>query len=115
MSRPHRIHLQAAWNRAAGGTVWTRPFGRPTGIGAGGRVCLVVARPAACSLTLNGRRLPTVATGGAAWRHDVTADLRERNELRLDAGVATGEEDAEERVPLPATLGSVWLEILSGA
>lgn len=114
MSGPHRIRLQAAWRVDAGGVVWIRSFGKPTGVGPGGRIWLVIERPAACAAALNGRILPAVAGGTAAWRHDVTADLRERNELRLE--VATGERvrAGGAHLLLPETLGAVALEITPG-
>ena len=111
MSEPHRIRLQAAWDVAAGGTTWTRSFGKPTGVGPGDRVWLVVERPAACAAALNGRPLPPVADRAAAWRHDVTADLRDRNELRLELHEPPGPVTAAVRVPLPEPVGLVALEI----
>lgn len=109
MSGPHRIGLQAAWHVEAGAGAWIRSFGRPTGIDPGDRVWLVIERPAACVARLNGRPLPTIAAGVAAWRHDVTADLQRRNELRLDVPGAASASLC--RVPLPESLGTVALEI----
>lgn len=115
MSGPHRIRLQAAWRIAAGGAVWIRSFGRPTGVGPDMRIGLVIERPAACTATLNGRSLPAVTGGVAAWRHDVTADLRERNELRLEFAPVAPARAAADRVPFPEPLGVVSLEITAGA
>jgi len=111
MSAPHRIRLQAAWRVAAGGSVWIRSFGRPTGVGPDGRVWLVIERPTACAAALNGRIVPPVVGGTAAWRHDITTDLRERNELRLEFTVVESELAAHDRVTLPDALGAVSLEI----
>lgn len=111
MSGWHRIRLRAAWDTEAGGAAWTRFFGRPTGIAAGDRVWLVIERPTPCVALLNGRRLPTVNAGNAAWRHDVTADLRQRNELRLEFPGPTAASIAAGRAPLPEALGAVALEI----
>lgn len=113
MARVHRIRLQAAWDRCPRGATWTRSFGRPSGVGPEDRVWLVVERPAACALMLNGRELPAVFPGTASWRHHVTADLRERNELRLDAGTTVAVAAAG-RQPLPESLGIVRLEVESG-
>lgn len=112
MSGPHRIRLQAAWTGADSSPVWTRSFGSPTGVEAGDRVWLVIERPVACEATLNGRPLPAVVAGHAAWRHEVTAELLSRNELRLVfAGPTTGA--SADRAPLPESLGLVSLEIES--
>lgn len=111
MSRPHRIGLQAAWHAEAGGAAWTRSFGRPTGIDPGDRVWLVIERPAACAALLNGWLLPPIAAGVAAWRHDVTADLLHRNELRLDVPGGVVPVASSGRTPLPESLGTVALEI----
>lgn len=111
----HRIRLQAAWSAAVGGTVWTRSFGTPTGVGPGWRVWLEITRPAACSAVLNGRSLPPVTAGTAPWRHDVTADLRDRNHLRLEFVAALPAEAAADRVPLPEAGGSVALVVGIGA
>lgn len=113
MAHVHHIRLQAAWDRCPHGASWTRSFGRPSGVGPDDRVWLVVERPAARAVVLNGRELAIVSAGAAAWRHHVTADLRERNELRLDVAppVAVG---AAGRQPLPESLGIVRLEIESG-
>lgn len=111
MSESHRIRLQAAWDVAAGGAAWTRSFGKPTGVGPGDRVWLVLERPAACMAALNGRPLPPIVGGNAAWRHDVTADLRDRNELRFELHEPPGPVAAVGRVPLPETVGLVALEI----
>ena len=114
MSVTHRIRLRAAWEVTADGTAWMRSFGRPTGVGVGDRLWLVIERPAACKALLNGRPLPPVPAGAKAWRHDVTADLRERNELRLQFVVPAGRVGDGGRVPLPESLGEVLVEIEAG-
>lgn len=114
MNEVHRIRLQAAWHATAGGAVWSRSFGMPTGVGAGDRIWLEIARPAACAAALNGRTLPPVVAGAAFWRHDVTADLRERNDLRLEFVVALPDRAAAERESLPEAGGGVALVITSG-
>lgn len=114
MSGSHRIGLQAAWDAGAGGAAWIRSFGRPTGVAAGDRVWLVVERPAACTALLNGRPLPPIVAGVGAWRHDVTADLRPRNELRLEFAGRIVANVGPGRTPLPEALGSVALEIEPG-
>lgn len=115
MNGRHRIRLQSAWNVAAGGAVWTRSFGRPAGVGPADRIWLVIEEAAACSAVLNDLPLPPVAGGGGAWRHDVTAALESRNDLRFElrepqAPVANGT-----RPPLPESVGLVALEIETGS
>jgi hypothetical protein len=120
----HVIHLGAAWEpptaAGGGGSAWVRRFGRPSGLQAGDRVLLVWERVVvhdAPAGTLNGSPLPGSATGASRWEHDVTALLRDRNELRLEAphpepvcetGVAHG------RADLPAAWGRVALVIVTG-
>ncbi|MFM9058320.1 MAG: hypothetical protein ACKOSQ_04240 [Planctomycetaceae bacterium] len=111
MGDTHRIRLQAAWDVAAGGRTWTRSFGRPTGVGPGDRVWLVIERPAARSAAIDGRPLAAVGVGDGPWRHALNADLRERHELRLEFAAPPGPVAACVRVPLPEAAGCVWLEI----
>lgn len=111
MNEAHRIRLQSAWDVDAGGTTWTRSFGRPTGVGPGDRIRLVIERPAACSATLNGLPLPPVSAGASVWRHDVTTSLHDRNELRLVLGSARPARAGRARVPLPSAVGMVALEV----
>jgi len=115
MSR-HAINLANAWEVEAGGTAgggaWVRRFGRPTGLGAGDAVWLVIDGPAACTLSLNGASLPA-ASAGVDWRVEITALVRERNLLLLVPQDRTaGAVAAAGRVPLPAALGRVRLEIV---
>ena len=114
MGDTHRIRLQAAWDVAAGGTTWTRSFGRPTGVGPGERVWLVIERPAAGAAALDGRPLAAVGVGDGPWRHALTGDPRERHELRLEFTAPPGPVAAGARVPLPEAAGLVWLEIEAG-
>jgi hypothetical protein len=111
MNDAHRIRLQAAWDVDAGGTTWTRSFGRPTGVGPGDRIWLVIERPADCAATLNGLPLPPVSAGASVWRADVTTSLRDRNELRLVLGSARLARDGRARVPLPDAVGRVAIEV----
>lgn len=112
MTASHRISLQAAWTASPDGGTWTRSFGRPTGVGPEDRVWLVVERPAPGAATLNGRPLPAPAGDAAAWRHDVTDALRDRNELCLLFGAPIDGGQAGGRAPLPGRLGGVSLEIV---
>lgn len=116
----HRIHLGNAWEPPATDagpgvrTAWRRRFGRPSGLGVGTAVWLVIERPTACSLVLNGRPLPP-PTAGCDYRHEVGGQIGPRNELLLSPAV-TGAADARPpagagRLPLPAVCGGVWLEI----
>lgn len=114
MSLHHRIRLQAAWRPSPDGAAWTRSFGRPAGVGPRDRVWLVIERPAASAAALNGRSLPPPVAGAAAWRQEVTADLRERNELRLDFAAPAIAGAGRHRAPLPEPLGVVALEIETG-
>lgn len=117
MSGVHRIRLQAAWHSPApGSTGWTRSFGRPAGLGPGDRVWLVIERPAASMLELNGVELPRVAADPAGtWRHEITRLLADRNELRIvpETGVpdSAALPGAHGRRPLPDGLGAVVIEI----
>jgi hypothetical protein len=115
MSR-HAINLTNAWETesggAAAGTAWVRRFGRPTALAAGDAVWLVIDGPAACTLTLNGVRLPE-CRAGAAWRAEITPLLQDRNLLVLvPQGSGPAGAAVPGRLPLPVPLGRVWLEIV---
>ena len=117
----HRISLQGAWEPSGAAThAWARSFGRPVDLPAGERVELVVVAPWLIleSVTLNGRAVPwrsesADAAGMSLGRHDVTAELAARNELRLHADIGAVEAEAmsRRRGPFPATVARVWLEI----
>lgn len=119
MSRVHAINLGNAWEAEPGhagqASAWVRRFGRPTGLAAADIVWLVIDAPAAGAVVVNGVALPAV-TAGVAYRANVTAMLRDRNLLVLvpRQAVATALPPPV-RGPLPAALGSVRLEIASGA
>lgn len=120
MSENHVINLTSAWeppDPAAGREAWTRRFGMPSGIEPGDRVWLVIEAAAGCAVELGGEPLPTAVAGGPA-RHDVTGRLGPRNELLLvPAAVGlpeVGRRPTPGRVPLPAALGRVRLEIEPG-
>ncbi|NBX55302.1 MAG: hypothetical protein EBT70_09620 [Betaproteobacteria bacterium] len=121
----HVIRLGAAWEpptaAGGGGSAWVRRFGRPSGLQAGDRVLLVWERAAVMhdvpAGTLNGTPLPGNAAGASRWEHDVTALLRDRNELRLE--VPRPEPVCETAAPhgradLPAAWGSLALVIVTG-
>jgi hypothetical protein len=116
MGEPHRINLSTAWlppDPAADRVAWVRRFGRPAGIEPGGQVWLVVEAVAGCDLVLGGQPLPPAAAATIS-RHDVTAMLRERNELMLSPTVPAGpvaRVARHGRCDLPPTLGRVCLEI----
>ena len=114
---PHVINLSTAWgppDAAAGRVAWTRRFGMPAGIEPGDRVWLVIEAATGCDLALDDERLPAAAAGRLS-RHDVTGRLGLRNELVLipEAAVAPDPavRPAHGRLPLPAAIGSVRLEI----
>jgi len=116
MSEQHLIDLSSAWLPPVpgrGSRAWVRRFGIPGGLAAGDRVWLVIESSADCQVRLDGEALADVAAG-SRWRQDVAARLKPRNELELlPAGShAAGRPAAGHgRVPLPAVLGRVWLEI----
>ena len=113
----HVIRLGSAWEGgpAADGTVaWVRRFGRPTGLAAGDAVWLVIEEPAACGLRLNAAPLPA-AVGGGTYRVEVTRWLAPRNLLVLEPAGPAAAAGTAGRVPLPAALGDVRLEIVPAA
>ncbi len=93
----HRIRLREPWQCVLEPPVarWRRKFGRPTGLGPGTKVWLVVedAR-VALSVHLNGALLGHVASDGGSGRFDVTDRLLARNELAIaaESPSAPGEE-----------------------
>jgi hypothetical protein len=118
---PHQIRLQSVWDPPRfGGDAWRRQFGRPAGIEPGIRVILVVEEPAVALLTLNGVQLPIPARSASRWSQDVTDILVDRNELVLVPAATTAPAireppNAHGRLSLPATVGRVFLEILTPA
>lgn len=121
MSLPHVINLSTAWeppDPVAGRDAWVRRFGMPAGLEPGDRIWLVIEATSGCQPTLTGAGLPRVLPG-RPWRQDVTRRLGPRNELVLvpvDSGVTAAVRlPAHGRLPLPAAIGSVRLEIESGA
>jgi hypothetical protein len=115
----HAIHLGNAWQApaAGSGTGWRRHFGRPTGLEHRDRVLLVYDRPATDvpwrRLELNGVALVPMDGQAARWACDVTAMLRDRNEILLvpeaDPGAPPG---PQPRAPLPAAWGRISLEVV---
>ena len=93
----HAIHLGAAWEAAADAASdepapWRRWFHRPTGLKPGDRLVLSWVPAAgmldAVRLSMNGLELPPVTAAVTdpptdVWECDVTAIVRDRNELRL--------------------------------
>jgi len=117
VSGPHPINLSTAWeppDPAADRAAWTRHFGLPAGIEPGVRVRLVVEASAGCEVVFAGESLATLAAGEVC-RHDVTGRLGPRNELVLlprdGRPSEVGSRLGHGRLPLPATLGRVRLEI----
>lgn len=113
----HAINLADAWEAESDGAVgvrWARRFGRPTGLAAGDTVWLVIDGPAAAAITLNGVPLPAVRSA-PAWRAEITPLLRDRNLLLLVPASGGGPRADGGRLPLPAALGRVWLEIVPAA
>jgi hypothetical protein len=117
----HQIRLQSVWEPpVSGSAAWRRQFGRPPGREPGIRVFLTMVEPSVASLTLNAVPLPITVGSGSRWSQDVTELLVDRNELVL-VPVATAVRmaleppDAHGRLSLPATIGRVFLEILTPA
>lgn len=118
MHPAHRIHLGNAWEPVPAAALpgrrsgWRRRFGRPAGLEKGTAVWLVIERPAACALVLNGRDLPPAAAG-SDYRHEIGDRIGPRNELLLEPSApdATSAHVGSARLPLPAACGRVWLEI----
>jgi hypothetical protein len=115
----HRISLQGAWEPPSAGSFgWGRSFGRPGDLPAGERIDLVIVapRPVLESVTLNARPLvwtdvSVAGPGMVCGRHDVTAVLARRNDLRLRATAPGGEPTSGIRGTLPDGVALVWLEI----
>jgi len=110
----HSINLAAAWEPDGESAVWQRTFGRPSGVGPGERVRLVIAAPGDAAVVVNGTALPPLRSGPARWSHDVTGLLGERNVLTLTvAAPPRGSAAAEGRTSLPESVGRPALEIVS--
>ena len=108
----HTINLAGAWERSERG--WYRQFGRPSGVESGDSIRLVFATPGNATVMLNGASLPALGGDAPRWSHDVTALLRDRNELTLAADQPPGAEIAAVgRVMLPEQFGHPALEIVS--
>ncbi len=85
--QPHRIRLRKPWQveRLPHGLCWKRIFHRPTGLGHGDGVWIVVTNAQGSgSASLNGEPLGRLAAGRQTVRFDVTERLDLRNELVLD-------------------------------
>lgn len=141
----HAINLSDAWELSDAGelpgdrqlpgdreAVWTRRFGRPTGLGDDTRIWLVLERSASiATVTFNGARLMQAAGPPddrvAPLRLEITGTLHPRNTLTMKAREIGGVDrvntipsghaarsGASGRRPLPPELGRVWLEIETG-
>ncbi len=116
----HTIDLTNAWEPPVAGSrgparshAWVRRFGRPSGLGPGDRVWLVMDLPPPADATLNGAALPAPPEATGAWRIDVTDRLGARNELVVSLEVVPLEADGGgvRRATLPPARGRVRLEI----
>lgn len=143
----HVIRLGDAWEQPepAGDHVrLVRRFGRPSGIGPGDRLLLVIASATvAADVSLNGDPLPPITAGVDRWEQDVTPLLRERNELAIlipagllasgppSAGLLRNDPPSVDAAPRaappegvvsrkpgrgrpPGVIGSVAIEIIAG-
>lgn len=85
MNEPHSIRLREPWDRQSVSptrTVFSRRFGRPTGIATGDRVDLVVeAAHFEAEIRLNGALVGRIDSPSTICRVDVTQSLLARNEL----------------------------------
>lgn len=109
----HSINLAAAWEPQDGTGIWRRNFGRPSGVGPGDRVRLVVEAPGDAAIAVNGSPLPALRSGQARWSHDVTGLLEERNVLALTIAAPSAAVTSPGRTSLPERLGRPALEIVS--
>lgn len=110
VERRHSINLAGAWEVDEAGAVWSRRFGRPSGLEQGDAVRLVFAAPGRATVALNGTTLPQLG-GGSSWAQRVTHLLEERNQLILRCAVPVPVADAR-RATLPESLGRPALEIV---
>ena len=123
----HTINLTAAWDQIDlpdGGIVWSRQFGRPTGIEPPLQVWLVAEPALLDRMWLNGGRLDATANQGR--RVLITDRLTVHNRLLVPpAGLSAVEIAAiasdlvggrlvSRRSALPADLGRVMLAIVAG-
>ena len=99
-----------------GEVIYSRNFGRPTGLEPEDSVELVIEQvdPQA-SVLLNGRLLGEIPPGGQAWRRSISDQLEARNELQVRLSMLA--EQAPARPPgregTPGgILGEVRLEII---
>ena len=109
----HSINLATAWEPQDGSGVWRRNFGRPSGVGPGDRVRLVVDAPGDAAIAVNGSPLPPLQSGQPHWSHDVTSLLGERNVLALTIAAPSSAVASPGRTSLPERLGRPALEIVS--
>lgn len=117
-----KMTMPADWSAAFGADFlgrlrYSRKFQKPSGLGSGERVFLVVEGGRTRALVeLNGKRLGEGFTWGQGVRHDITEDLEGSNILEivvehpaLDAA-GVGNDDGSNRLP-GGLLGEVRLEI----
>lgn len=108
----HHIHLRHPWlcEPQAEAVVWRRRFNRPTGLGSGQRVFVVMERlPGLGAVTLNGTVLGLLSGEAAPQRFEVTDQLQSHNELVLRLDWSAGADQADSSTPP----GEVRLEIHS--
>ena len=112
-----RVHVPATGWLAFGAefrgrAVFTRRFGRPTGLAAGDRVDLVLERiDAGGTVTLNGTTLGTLPGGQPSSRFDITSRLQRRNELTVEVEWRPPPSRPEQENPSGSLIGEVRLEI----
>jgi hypothetical protein len=118
------IEVPADWGGTLGEdffgqVLFTRHFGRPTGLEAQDRVLLVIERVDAFgTVALNGLPIGIVPAGGAAARFDIGDSLRPRNQLAIlvelpQTTFASPPLDRAGRDGLPGGLvGAIGLEIV---
>ncbi len=115
----HAIQLGNAWEpRTADAGRWLRRFGRPSGIGPGDTVVIVVERETPdvpWRLVLNDAELSFAVAAGGRLEYDITALLRDRNELLVvsDAAAPTAVDVPRGRPRFPEEWGRIFIEIIA--
>lgn len=115
----HAIQLGTAWEPIAADGRWLRRFGRPSGVGRGDVVVMVVEREAPGvpwrRLLLNDVELSFAAAAAGRHECDVTTLLRDRNELFVvpETAAPAADDTPRGRPRFPAAWGRIFIEIVA--
>ncbi|MCE9631686.1 MAG: hypothetical protein K8S94_13345 [Planctomycetia bacterium] len=115
----HAIQLGTAWEPPAADGRWLRRFGRPSGVGPGDAVVMVVERAAPSvpwrRLLLNDVELSFTAVAGGRHECDVTTLLRDRNELLVvpETAAPAAVDTPRGRPRFPEEWGRIFIEIVT--